>query len=81
MNKKNYKNGFERGMEQVRKGDLSTVKKQLLEALKVKDPSTLWGYTVGRYEPKASVAQDIENVFKKFDIVDVWGKSKNTKKS
>ena len=79
MNYKNYKDGFARGMQQVRSSDVDVIKKCLLEVLKTSDHSKLWRYIKGITEPKASIAQDIEKVFMDYNIYDIWGLS--TKKS
>ncbi|MDR1459698.1 MAG: hypothetical protein LBI60_05745 [Bacteroidales bacterium] len=74
IEKKPYKKGFNKGFLQVKLGDEETVKKEIEKALSAKNRNTFYVYKKGVVECKASQAVEIECIFRKYGITDVWGK-------
>jgi hypothetical protein len=70
---KNYKQGFTKGLLQVRIRDKSEVLKKLRNAIGVINRVSFYQYQYGKVEPKASQAAAIERVFAEYGITEVWG--------
>lgn len=75
---KAYQEGFRKGYELLKQKDVPDAKKELFEALGIKETNRVsWGnYLNGITEPKASQAAAVEAVFLKYGILDtdIWGK-------
>lgn len=71
-----YQEGFRKGYDQLKQKDVPDAKKELIEALGIRETNRVsWGnYLNGNTEPKASQAAAVEAIFLKYGITDVWGK-------
>lgn len=67
------KHAFIRGYEQVQKKDLSDVRSEIMLSLGVKTSAGFRKRLRGEVEPKVSVAQEIEEIFKRRGITEIWG--------
>jgi hypothetical protein len=54
--------------------DIKQVNKELWNALGIDNRVSFSQYKRGKIEPKASQAAAVEEVFKRYDITEVWGK-------
>jgi transcriptional regulator with XRE-family HTH domain len=70
----NYKEGFCKGYGQLQIKDKDSAYKELWSALGVSSRTALSQYRRGKIEPKASQAEAVEKVFKKYGITEIWGK-------
>jgi hypothetical protein len=70
----NYKEGFCKGYGQLQIKDEDSVYKELWVALGVSSRAAFSQYRKGKIEPKASQAEAVEKVFKKYGIKEIWGK-------
>jgi hypothetical protein len=71
---KNYKEGFNRGYLQLKLKDANEAQKEIWSALGINNRTTFHFYKIGKVECKASQAEEVERVFKKYGITDIWGK-------
>lgn len=66
---------FKKGYNQVQRKDIYKIKGEIMEALKVtSDPAWLRRLR-GEVSPKVDEVLAIEEVFKKYGIIDVWGEN------
>lgn len=64
---------FQKGFSLVKQKDAANVRAEIMEALGITTRSS-WGARLnGTVEPKVSEAQQIEAIFAKYGIKDVWG--------
>jgi hypothetical protein len=64
---------FKRGYGQVQNKDLKDVKRQIMEALNLKNRASWYQRLNGAIEPKITEARSIEEIFSKYGISTVWG--------
>lgn len=65
--------GFKKGYGQVQQKDIPAIRKELMRALGVNNRMSLNNYMRGETEPKVSQAKEVEKVFEKYSITEVWG--------
>ena len=71
----NYKDGFNAGFMQLRQIDVDAATSELKAALGVNNRESFRFYRNGKIEPKASQAEAIESIFRKYGITtNIWGK-------
>jgi hypothetical protein len=74
MEKKNYKAGFSAGFAQLQLKYLPAAQKELYEILGIKNRNSFTQYKNGQNEVKASTAEEIEEMFKKYGVTEnIWG--------
>lgn len=64
---------FQRGFSQVRQKDVANVKAEIMTALGIATRSSWAARLNGAVEPKVSEAHQIEEIFAKYGINEVWG--------
>lgn len=64
---------FLRGFNQVPVSCASKVKEEILQALKLNNRVSWYQRLYGNVEPKMTEAKAIEDIFKKYEITEVWG--------
>lgn len=64
---------FKRGFSQVRQKDAVNVRAEIMTALDITTRSSWAARLNGTVEPKVSEAQEIERVFAKYGVTDIWG--------
>ena len=64
---------FKKGWEQVKQKDVATVRKKIMEALKITTRVAFLDRLNGKVEPKITEHQAIESIFKKYGITEIWG--------
>ena len=64
---------FQRGFSQVMQKDVAIVRAEIMTALDITTRSSWGARLTGKVEPKVSEAQQIEAIFAKYGIKDVWG--------
>jgi len=69
-----YEEGFQKGFLQVQLKDKVAMYEDLKEALNVKTTLSVRLYMTGKRELRASQIIAVEQVFKKYNITDVWGR-------
>lgn len=67
------KYGFVKGFGQVPNNLISTVRIELMNALRLNNMQSWYNRLYGKIEPKISEAEKITAVFAKYDIHDIWG--------
>lgn len=72
--KRNYKDGFMLGYNQLKLADMEQARLLLMAALNVNNRNSFFNYKTGKTEVKASQAEKVEGVFAKYGIKKVWGK-------
>lgn len=72
MNKKD-KYSFKKGFLQVRQKDADEVRGLIMRALGINNRISWSKRLNGHIEPKVSEAMEIEAIFRRFGIKDVWG--------
>ena len=65
--------GFRRGLLQVRMGDFKQVRGELMEALGVRNRTSLAEYASGRRELRVSQAAAVESLFNRYGVTNIWG--------
>ncbi len=71
-----YKEGFNAGWQQLRQKDVAECRKEICKVLGVNNRNSFIYYKNGNIEPKVSQAFEIEKIFKKYGITNIWGKGK-----
>jgi hypothetical protein len=69
-----YKEGFSNGYGRLQIKDKESAYKELWAALEINNRVSFYQYRDGKIETKASQAEAVENVFKKYGITNIWGK-------
>ena len=69
-----YTAGFHKGWNQLRLKDVEPAKKELMQALGINNKMSWNKYRNGQIEPRASQAANVEAIFKKYGITNIWGK-------
>jgi len=64
---------FQKGWEQVTIGQAKEVKAEIMMKLGITTNSNWLQRLKGNVEPKISEAHNIESVFNKYGITDIWG--------
>ena len=64
---------FHKGWSQVKNGDVTNCRKELMEALGITTRMAFLLRLKGKVEPRVSEAQAIERVFAKYGVTDIWG--------
>lgn len=64
---------FQRGFSQVMQKDVANVRAEIMTVLDITTRSSWSARLNGAVEPKVSEAQQIEAIFAKYGINDVWG--------
>lgn len=64
---------FQRGWSQVQLGDIEKCREELMTALGISTRVAFHHRLKGNVEPRVTEAKAIEDVFAKYNIVDVWG--------
>ena len=64
---------FQQGFSQVMQKDVANVRAEIMTALDITTRSSWAARLNGTVEPKVSEAQQIEAIFAKYGIKDVWG--------
>jgi len=65
---------FLKGYNQVQRMHLVLVKKEIMEALGLRARTNWYLRLYGKVVPKVSEAKTIEEIFKKYGIIEVWGR-------
>ncbi len=65
---------FQKGLNQVKMGDLPTVKSQIMMVLGIKSKQSWYMRLNGNIEPKVTEARAIEKIFHSYNITSIWGK-------
>jgi len=66
--------GFRRGLNQVRIGDYTEVREELMAALGINNRNSLAAYASGRQEMKVTQAEAVEGVFNRYGVTsNIWG--------
>lgn len=68
---RNY--AFQKGFSQVMNKDVQAVRHEIMDALNITTRPAFLSRLNGIVEPKISEAQEIERIFAKYGINDVWG--------
>jgi len=77
MRPQKYQEGFWNGWRQLRSMDDEKCRKEMMAAIKVNHEVTFRCYRLGRIEPKASQAAEIERVFARYGVTkNIWGDDK-----
>jgi hypothetical protein len=66
-------NSFKRGFMQLKQKDAPAVKAEIMAGLGISTRMPWHQRITGKIVPKQSEREYIENVFKKYGIIDVWG--------
>ena len=69
-----YKEGFNKGYQQLPVGKLAEAKAKLWKALNINNRNSFHNYLYGKQEPTASQAVSVELVFRDYGITEIWGK-------
>ncbi len=69
-----YKEGFNKGFQQLTVGNVKEATKKLWKALGISNRNSFYNYKSGKSEPSASQAVNIELVFREYGITEIWGK-------
>ena len=64
---------FKRGWDQVPVSLAKEVRAQLMEVCGVRYPSSFYYRLKGKCEPTFSEGLEVERIFKKYGITDIWG--------
>lgn len=64
---------FSKGYDQVKRKDLADVRKEIMNALGVRNRTTFYNRLNGKIEPTKSEFDTIEAIFKKRGITSIWG--------
>jgi len=64
---------FKKGFSQVMQKDAVDVRAEIMTALNITTRSSWAARLNGNVEPKVSEAQEIERIFAKYGVTDVWG--------
>ena len=75
MTKQNENQGFGAGWQQLRLIDTKAVKQEIMQILGVTTEASFHNYKRGRLIPDRLEAEQIENVFRKYGITEIWGKA------
>lgn len=65
---------FEKGYNQVKRGELKIVKNEIMSALNLLSKQAFYARLYGKVEPRMSEIAAIEQVFKNHGITEIWGK-------
>ncbi len=68
-----YKEGFNKGYNQLPIGKVKEAKAKLYAALSINNRNSFHSYRYGKQEPSASQAVSIELVFREYGITEIWG--------
>lgn len=66
---------FKKGFSQVMQKDAVDVRAEIMTALNITTRSSWAARLNGSVEPKVSEAQEIERIFAKYGVTDVWGEA------
>jgi hypothetical protein len=66
---------FKKGFSQVMQKDAVDVRAEIMTALNITTRSSWSARLNGNVEPKVSEAQEIERIFAKYGVTDVWGEA------
>ncbi|HPD25021.1 MAG TPA: hypothetical protein PK285_11540 [Bacteroidales bacterium] len=64
--------GFEKGWKQVQLKDVSKIKRELMDAFGINNNVSFLKRLKGDIEPKISQVEEIEKIFHKYGITDIW---------
>lgn len=71
---------FKKGYGQVKYKDLSAVRDEIMEALEIGSLQAFRNRMNGDVEPRVSEQKEIERVFNKYGIKEIWDKKKRQSK-
>ena len=71
--KKKRSYSFMRGYRQLKVDQVKDFKMQIMEALNIKTRSAFQSRLKGNVEPRMTEAKAIEDIFKRFNITNLWG--------
>lgn len=64
---------FKKGYGQISVKDAKAIKRRIMSALNLKGDKSWYNRLNGKVEPKVSEAEKIEQIFKSYNITDIWG--------
>jgi len=67
------KYSFEKGLNQIPKGKVKIVRQAIMNALSITAYTTWIDRLKGNVEPKVSEYDAINQIFKQYNIEDIWG--------
>ena len=67
---------FQKGWSQVKQGEVSVVRTQLMTALSITTRMAFLNRLNGDVEPKVTEYEAIERIFKEHGIAEIWGEMK-----
>lgn len=68
------KHSFQKGLNQVPLGKIPEIKNDIMQALKITSHPAWLRRLKGEVDPKTKEIQNVEEVFKRYGIKEVWGK-------
>ena len=73
MKKQVNKNSFQKGMRQIKNGDVAEIKKKILGELKLTSKMSWYNRLYGKTIPNKEEVEKIEKIFSKYGVTEVWG--------